>query len=275
MNLPDDFQFSASCLQDFSDCPRRFYLRYGLGLGWPAPLTVPAQEREQHLLAGTAFHRLVQQHQAGIALERLTGFAQSGRLAQWWENYVKASPVVSLPGRRYVEFALTTPFAGRRMVAKYDLLVAGEDGCLTIVDWKTSMRRPKREALLAQAQTRVYRYVLAQAGNTLLGQESIQPEAIRMIYWFAQFPDQPEELAYDSGRYQADSDSLRRLGEEIEGRGTLEDFEESAREESCKACNYCSYCERGGGPIGWEEVEEAGEEEDLRMDFDAIGEIAY
>jgi hypothetical protein len=274
VNLPDDFQYSASCLQDFVDCPRRFYLRYGMGLAWPALVTVPAQEREQHLLAGTAFHRLVQQHLVGVPPERLAEFARDGRLAQWWENYLNAGRIACLSGRRYVEFALSAPLGGRRLVAKYDLLVVGEDGCLTIVDWKTSLRRPKRETLLAQAQTRVYRYVLSLAGGELLGGASVHPEAIRMLYWFAEFPDQPEELAYDAGRLQADGEILLRMVEEIEGRDKLDDFEEAVRSETCKACNYSSYCERGGSPIAWEDAEEAGEEE-LKVDFDAVGEIAY
>ena len=39
--LPDDFQFSASSLQDFVDCPSRFYLRSIRGLRYPAPESEP------------------------------------------------------------------------------------------------------------------------------------------------------------------------------------------------------------------------------------------
>ncbi len=276
MNLPDEFVYSASSLQDFIDCPRRFYLRYGLGLAWPQLITVPAQEREQHLLAGTAFHRLVQQHLAGVPAARLERFAleSGGRLAQWWDAYLHYGLAERLPGKRYVEFSLSTPFCERRLMAKYDLLVVGEDGALTIVDWKTSLRKPRCENLLAQAQTRAYRYVLAQAGGKLSGREQVEPGSVRMIYWFAEFPGEPEELVYDAERCTADGEILCRVAEEIDGRKRMEDFEESARSESCKVCNYSSYCERGGGPIAWEEVEDEGEEE-LRVDFEGIGEIAF
>ncbi len=36
MALPSDFQFSQSSLQDYVDCPWRFYLRYIRQLAWPA-----------------------------------------------------------------------------------------------------------------------------------------------------------------------------------------------------------------------------------------------
>jgi CRISPR/Cas system-associated exonuclease Cas4 (RecB family) len=274
--LQNEFVFSASSLQDFMDCPRRFYLRYGLGLAWPQVVTVPAQEREQHLLAGTAFHRMVQQHLAGVPAGRLDRFAREGggRLAGWWEAYLNSRLAERLTGRRYVEFSLSTPFCGRRLMAKYDLLVVGEDGGLTIVDWKTSLRKPRRENLLAQAQTRVYRYVLAQAGGPLWGGKLVEASAVRMIYWFAEFPEELEVLEYDAERCQADGETLCRAAEEIEGRKRMEDFEETARGESCKMCNYSSYCERGGGPIAWEEAQEAGEEE-MRVDFEGIEEIAF
>jgi hypothetical protein len=275
MNLPDDFRFSASSLQDFFDCQHRFYLRYVLGLAWPALVTEPAREHELHLQRGSAFHRMVQQHLNGVSAERLAGFAQSGGLSSWWESYIRADLASRLPGRRYVEFGLSAPFCGRRLFAKYDLIIAGGDPCLTIVDWKTSLRRPARETLLAQMQTRVYRYLLAQAGGELLGREPIEPEQVRMLYWFAEFPDQREDLLYDSARYQADGEALARMAEEILGRGKEEEFEETARPVVCKTCAYSSYCERGNSPIAWADQTEADHTEDLQIDFGAIEEIAY
>jgi hypothetical protein len=275
VNLPDDFQFSASCLQDFADCPRRFYLRYGLGLAWPPLVTEPAREREQHLLRGSAFHRMVQQHLSGVPADCLEKFAQSGALLPWWSSYLAADMPSRLPGRRYVEFGCSIPFNGRRLFAKYDLIVVGEDDTLTIVDWKTSLKRPARENLLAQLQTRVYRYLLTRVGAGLTAGAPVAPEAIRMLYWFAEFPQDPETLPYDSARFQADGEALERMADEILGRSRLEEFEETARASSCKMCAYSSYCEKGGSPVDWSAQEDSGEPEDLQVDFGSIEEIAF
>ena len=66
MPLPPDFHFSQGNLQDYSDCPRRFQLRYLLELAWPAVEAEPADEFETRIRDGEAFHRMVQQHVLGV-----------------------------------------------------------------------------------------------------------------------------------------------------------------------------------------------------------------
>ena len=50
--LPDDFSFSQASLQDFEVCRRRFYLRYVLGLRWPASPAEPIDEHERRVRWG-------------------------------------------------------------------------------------------------------------------------------------------------------------------------------------------------------------------------------
>ncbi|MCZ7553427.1 MAG: PD-(D/E)XK nuclease family protein [Anaerolineales bacterium] len=42
LRLPEGFHFSQTNLQDYRECPRRFKLRYMLGLAWPAIESEPA-----------------------------------------------------------------------------------------------------------------------------------------------------------------------------------------------------------------------------------------
>ena len=97
MTLPADFSFSQSSLQDYLDCPRRFELRYQQRLSWPAIEIEPALENERFLLRGSAFHRLVHQHQIGIPESALTPYAAEPELSAWWQAYLAAAP-----GRAYV-----------------------------------------------------------------------------------------------------------------------------------------------------------------------------
>src|SRR5512140_2479670 len=69
--LPASFNFSQSCLQDYSDCPRRFQLRYIEKLAWPAIEVEPILESERRQQAGQQFHRMVQQHLIGLPMEKL------------------------------------------------------------------------------------------------------------------------------------------------------------------------------------------------------------
>ena len=275
------FQFSQASLNDYVDCPRRFQLRYVLEQDWPAVESEPLIERERLADLGRRFHQLVQQHARGLPLEQLTRSASVDfDLARWWQNYLEleiggwqldvggvggdSSRRRPLPPHRRSEVALSIPFGLHRLLAKYDLLATG-DGRAMIVDWKTERKRPERAALLKRLQTRVYRYVLAKSDP------SLAPEAIEMVYWFAEHPDEPEVLPYDSAQLAADDDYLRGLLTEIESRA--EDvWPLTSDERKCRFCTYRSLCERGGvaGVADTDEVDI-----DLDIDLTEVDEIAY
>jgi hypothetical protein len=274
MALPTDFHFSASSLQDYADCPRRFQLRWIQGLAWPSVEAEPAEEFERLLQQGSAFHRLVQQHFSGIPLQRLERLAAGDNLRRWWRNYLE-SGLVDLPQMRYPEVDLSAPFGHYRLAAKYDLIAIDEGKRALIVDWKTAQRRPRREILAERLQTRIYPYLFVLAGHSLNGGAPLAPEQVEMIYWFAEFPAQPERFAYDPAQYDADSAYLGALIAEIEGLGDG-DVPLTSDERRCRFCVYRSLCERGvvAGPLG----EDEGESElaaDFDLDFEQIAEVEY
>ena len=71
------------------------------------------------------------------------------------------------PQRQYPELTLSVPLGDHRLIAKFDLLAIEPGGRAVIVDWKTGQRRQGQSWLAGRLQTRVYRYVLAQAGAHL------------------------------------------------------------------------------------------------------------
>ncbi len=286
-SLAEDFQFNQGVLQDYVDCPRLFQLRHLLHVEWPAVAVEPLLEQEKQTQEGIFFHRLLQQHAAGLPSERLTALVEqagqdmaSQELGLWWKNYLHYAPD-DLPGERFAEATLSTELGGFRLVAKYDLLVMAPDQRCTILDWKTSRRRPKRQGLVASLQTRVYLYLAARAGAWLNQEEAIAPERIRMVYWFANFPDQPESIAYDAARYRADEDYLLGLIEEIRlNRAEVFPLTNSLRR--CRYCRYRSLCERGSQAGELAEVEELDVansappgDAGIDFDFDQVPEIAF
>ena len=158
MTLPTDFQFSQGSLQDYVDCPRRFQLRYLLRLQWPAIEAEPPLENERHLQQGAAFHRLVHQHILGVPLEKLSPPVADPDLRRWWHNYSTAD--LALSPSRYPEIVLSAPMGAYRLVAKYDLVTVDPGRGASILDWKTSRKRPKRKWLAERLQTKVYPYLL-------------------------------------------------------------------------------------------------------------------
>jgi CRISPR/Cas system-associated exonuclease Cas4 (RecB family) len=272
--LPNELVFSQSNLQDFVECARRFQYRYVQRIQWPAVESEPILEYERHMRQGAIFHRLVQQHILGVPAELLTRSASDEPLKTWWVNYLH-SGLKDLPDQRHAEITLTAPLGKYRLLAKLDLLAIQPGERAVIVDWKTFRKRPKRARLESQLQTVVYRYLLVKAGSHLNGGAAIQPEQVEMVYWFANYPNQPESFPYDAAQFQADESALRTLVDDIASRGA-DDFPLTPDEKRCFFCTYRSLCDRGDKAGNFLERDITGETDlDFDIDFDQIAEIAF
>jgi hypothetical protein len=265
---------SQSSLQDYVDCAQRFKLRYLDRLSYPAVETEPALENEKHQQEGEYFHRLVQQHLIGIPAEQIAKFANTMNLQRWWENFQNSKDLTGLRNLSglYPEATLSAPLGKYRLLAKYDL-IAVENGKVTIYDWKTYRKRPRNEWLSARMQTRVYSALLVNAGAHLNGGKPFEPEQIEMIYWFADFPNEPARFAYTSVHFKRDWDLLLKLSEEI---ATASSYPLTEDRQKCLYCTYRSYCERGIRAGNMDQAEAEMEAEELfDVNFEQIGEIAF
>ncbi len=269
-------QLSASSLQDFVDCPRRFQLRYVLGVQWPAQTAEPDTEWERRVKLADDFHRSVNQHLLGLPLEALAPMVDDPELARWWQAYL--AYVQTQPAERIVtETVLSIPLGRHRLAAKYDALffypkgIAGGDvdggpvPRYLIVDWKTYHRQPSRRWLAERLQTCVYPLVLVQGGAALLGDGAPVAEDIAMRYWLAEFPGQPVDFIYSQSHYRDDMARLVGLVREVDRLLAESEVEAPAvawsltqDSANCRFCLYRSLCERGEGG--------RHEEEDAPMD---------
>jgi len=265
---------SQSSLQDYVECAQRFKLRYLDRLSYPAAETEPTLENEKHQQEGEYFHRLVQQHLIGIPAEQIAKFANTPNLQRWWENFQNSTDLTSLRdlSSLYPEATLSAPLGKYRLLAKYDL-IAVQDGNAVIYDWKTYRKRPRNEWLSARMQTRVYRALLVQAGAHLNNGKPFEPEQIEMIYWFADFPEEPARFTYTSAQFQRDWDTLLKLSDEV---ASASSYPLTEDRQKCLFCTYRSYCERGIRAGDMEQAEAEREAEELfDVNFEQIGEIAF
>ena len=282
--LAPDYQFSQRSLQDYVDCRRRFQLRYLDQLAWPAVEVEPLIEHEQRMLAGAAFHRLVQRYLLGVPAGRLSSLVEadrsgSGELKRWWQNFLEYADVTPSENS-LVEGMLSAQIGSYRLLAKYDLIRWGEDqsiGKVSIFDWKTSQTRPSRRWQADRLQTKVYPYLLVLAGAPIIGVERLSAEQVEMVYWFAEHPQEPQRFAFSSEQHQQDHDYLTGLVDEIQSLGEG-DFDLTPDESRCKFCTYRSLCDRGIAAGSLDQVEFDPEDEgagDFDLDFDQIAEIEF
>jgi single-stranded-DNA-specific exonuclease len=269
-SLPNGFQFSQGSLKDYRDCPRRFELKYIEQRAWPALISEPAMEFERRMLQGAAFHRLVQQHLAGMQPEQVEAAlintfkpGADEELLEWWQAYLTSKPA-ELPGQRLVEYPLTARIDGQRIFARLDVLVIQPDACgprgtkAVILDWKTS-RLIKREFLAASLQTRVYRCLAACCTAELNSGTPIVPENIEMVYWFTQPGSSPVRFGYNDELYREDRAMLGGLMAEISSI-PAGNFLHTTNLKTCEYCVYRSLCGRGVRAAGLEEDEVEEEE---------------
>jgi CRISPR/Cas system-associated exonuclease Cas4 (RecB family) len=274
MPLPDNFQFSQNNLQDYRDCARRFQLRYILHQEWPAVQSEPVLKTEQLIELGQNFHRLVLQIHSGIPEETITASIKDVELETLWLNYLRNGPARHEQQTK-AEFTLSIPFAGFRLIARYDLLMFKPDSKFLIYDWKTSQKQPKQEFMLQRMQSKVYPFVIATTGYPLA--EPVLPENIEMIYWYPYHPETPTTFSYSAQQQKKDRSELEEMAKEIQViREPI--FPLTMDLSKCKYCTYRSLCERGekaGNLDEFEDMDSIQPDQGWDLDFENLEEIAF
>jgi CRISPR/Cas system-associated exonuclease Cas4 (RecB family) len=270
--IPKGFVFSQSSLQEYSDCPRRFQLRFIEQLHWPAVETEPVLENERRQIEGQVFHRIVQQHLIGLPPGKISRLANMSNLDTWWKNFQAFIP--DLNGyTKYAELTLSSPIGEYRLVAKYDLLAFKPGEKALIFDWKTYTRRPRDEVMAARWQTRVYRSLLAKAGIHLNNNLTIESDQIEMKYWYADFPSEPARFPYNDQQFKRDWSAIEKVVKEI---SSTEEFPMTDDESICRFCVYRSFCDRGKQAANFDEEKlELEPDSTFELNFEQIGEIEF
>jgi len=279
MILPVNFDFTQGNLQDFADCPYRFYLRYILQIQWPALIVNDALEFEERVQAGVRFHRLIQQFLLGVPEDRISEMAAedpSQMLQIWLDGFFTNVPAW-ITGERSVEASFATTLAGQRLVAKFDLLLTSPDGSFTIFDWKTAKKPPRKEWLLERIQTRLYRFVLARAGATSSLGVAVKPEKISMSYWYASHPSTRIDLPYNTLAYEQDQAYFSALINEV-STSTNDMFQRTDDLQQCRFCVYRSHCDRGveaGNLADFDDFDDEAENLQAEIAFENLPEIEF
>jgi RecB family exonuclease len=270
--LPPGFMFSQHSLNTYKQCPRRFYLKYIERQPWPMPEDEEPLIYRAHLERGRIWHQWVARSFLDVPTTPIADASDDPELTRWWRAYQEAAPLDLPTVQRYVELAVTVPLGDYRLYARYDLLALDPGGPAVLVDWKTLEQRPSARTLRARVQTQVYLYTLIAAGAVLTGGPPIQPQHASMLYWFTNYPADPEEIAYSRPAYQRDEAALRALVAEIVAR-PRDGFPLTDDLRLCAHCTYRTLCHAQTDlPDG---ALEAWLDEDLDVDLETVEEVEF
>jgi hypothetical protein len=276
--LDPAFLFSQHSLGDFADCPRRFYLRYAARQAWPLVETGPEGmdplRYQAYLRRGATLHRWIERYWLGIGP---AAGEEDEELRVWWARFL-ASDFSGLPPVRLPELALAAAVGPHRLYARFDLLAVDPapspgGARAVIIDWKTlrSENPPRLAFLRRRTQTRVYLYVLAEAGAAYNGGSPFEPERCSMRYWLANFPHQPwVDVPYSSAEHEDNRRWLRGLADAAAGGEGEAQYPMTGDERRCTYCAYRTLCRRQGAPGG-----ELPDEEAAEFDAESAPELEY
>ena len=272
MNL----NYSPSNLQTYLICPRKFELRFIQKIIWPAVQTEPVLQMEEQVLLGKQFHLFAQQYFSGIDPDLIKQQIKNDPLATWWENFLKY--INQFKSMQYEpEVILSARLVEEIIIGVFDLLAIANDGKFLIFDWKTNQKKPVRNNLGNQIQTRLYPLLFSLSGKQWNNNQEIEPLQIDMIYWFANEPDHPEIFQYSQYQLEQDKEYFKNLLTEIK-LTKIGEFMLTPDERNCKFCQYRSLCNRGIKPGKYDDPfydQEYALEEISDFDINQIGEIAF
>lgn len=249
----DKLWFSQASLSAWLNCPLKFKYRYIDGLYWPMATSGVVSE---HIELGRKFHLLAQRYFSDD-ISAAPGEVDP-LLSQW---LLRLRDFLPLSGKtRFLpEYELRSARDGIRLLAKYDLLAAGEDG-VTIYDWKTDEKTPGSRQV-ASPQTKLYMYLLSLSDYFVL-----ELNSLAMVYWNPRFPQEPLSIRYSRQQQEQDGQWVRELIGQIQG---TQAFPATQNEKNCRFCEYRPVCHGKG-------LEEAAEVNDdwEEVDWEQIAEIA-
>jgi len=267
--------FSQHSLATYVRCPRRFLLKYVDRQPWPMPEDRDPLGYQKHLERGRVFHQWMVRHQLGIDMDAMAATCGDSLLEQWWRA-ARGFDWTQLPADlRESEISIVVPIGPYRLYARFDLVALDRGGRAVVVDWKTLESRPSERTLRTRMQTRIYLYTLVASGSVLTGGQEIDPSQAHMVYWFANYPDEPADIRYSDSAHAAAERDLTSLVEEISSRRRNE-FQQTQDVRFCTRCNYRSLCDRidesplSKDPNGW-----LDEDIDFALDLDETDDLEY
>jgi len=236
--------FSATTLQDFIDCKRKFKLKYIDHLSWPAPLSQLNTKYSEAITRGRKFHQLIQQHFIGIPDYELFNSIQDHTVRQWLKNALSFEISSEKQTKKMVEYHVSYINKGVLLTGVIDLLLISPDSGMKIIDWKTGLSKPNLDRYKSRIQTRLYPYLLLQSPAFSANRfEGLKTQEITFNYWFTNFPEHSLSFTYDRQNFNQDDAYFDDLITTI----TLTPVEEMLMTHNidlCRSCPFQLYCGR-------------------------------
>lgn len=235
---------SATSLQDFLDCRRRFQLKYIDQISWPQPLNAVNIKQLEAMTRGREFHQLMQQHFLGIPDEKLLKSIDDNTLKTWFINTINSEICKIDQAENLTEYRLSTYISDTLVTGIIDLVIIQPESSLKIIDWKTGLAKPNPQFYVSRIQTRLYPLLIAQSPlfhAHLTYKRSF--DKIEFIYWFTHFPQLPIINQYSPEKFDLDKVLLAELVNTIQNTH-VDEMKMTTNLNTCRTCHFQVFCGR-------------------------------
>jgi RecB family exonuclease len=235
VSLPIDFVASATALECYEICPRRFRHRYIDHL----PTAGPDPANESQMRRGNLFHRLILWDDLGLDTSLILDAEIDPDLQAQWTAFRGFRESLTADGVSLQhDQTLSARCAGYQVQARLDAIAIRPGGAVTIYDWKTS-RHPNHARLADSPQSKVYPFVVWHVMRNRPGVSLTDPAPISLVYWFPETPDMPLQIDCTPERLSIAAEWLEYALQTIAADAGFEMTHDRA---TCKTCEYLAHC---------------------------------
>ena len=224
-----NFIYSQNSINTYKTCPLKFKYKYIDNISWRYD-DFSANEYYKGLKKGREFHLLCERYFSNIPL----GEINDDKFNKWISKVKKVLPIKE--GYTYLpEYEIRLSLNGNKILAKYDLVVIGENK-IEIWDWKTESKEINYKNVENRIQTILYLVLSKEVIGNLLN-INIPSENISMKYYQPEFDDGPICITYNDEKHK---EYINKINQYIT---LIQKTNYKNEQEIYKNDRHCSYCE--------------------------------
>ena len=224
-----NFIYSQNSINTYKSCPLKFKYKYIDNISWRYD-DFSANEYYKGLKKGREFHLLCERYFSNIPL----GEINDDKFNKWISKVKKVIPIKE--GYTYLpEYEIRLSLNGNKILAKYDLVVIGENK-IEIWDWKTESKEINYRNVENRMQTILYLVLAKEVIGNLLN-INIPSENISMKYYQPEFDDGPICITYNDEKHK---EYINKINQYIT---LIQKTNYKNEQEIYKNDRHCSYCE--------------------------------
>lgn len=192
------FTYSQNSINTYKSCPVKFKYKYIDGVNWMKD-DLESRSYYDSLKMGLDFHLICERYfdQIPVGIE-LSSEEDVDKFSKWLD-VIKSEIPIEQDKKYLTEYEVLLNLNGRKIQAKYDLIVIGKDS-IDIWDWKTEAKKLNYKNVESRMQTIVYMYLAKEVIPSIFNID-VDFTGIKMNYIQPGYENGKVSIAYSNEKH--------------------------------------------------------------------------